>query len=367
MLDEYPRFSAKDQKKEYRNHFPLDPPDRGSDDHRFLEKFTEEILVLLQTVNVNEFQAAATAMEPPGDQFKQAVTFPSAGIVVGMFGRNKAALIQTDCGRNVYEFIRDALELLPNVKYVIGVGVCYAFDRSKYKLADILVSKSISDLNNSKFDKAGKLINRGETIRVDNQLKKVFFNNLTLREDYEVTADESRSSEVYAGTIAAFPALIDNKEICQKFQAAIPEVIGGEMEGGELLRIKQQYDNIKGVIVIKGVVDYADGTKTKGWQFTAAMAAVNYTKEKLNACPLYYDAAASGSGKIARMMLSLTKKKIVLSSFMLHRLLVCMKGISHEELRASVYYSFGPQQGCRKIVLSGVLKWTIHSPWPLAT
>ena len=38
---------------------------------------------------------------------------------------------------------------------------------------------------------------------------------------------------------------------------------------------------LKGVMLIKGVADYADGKKTKHWQFTAAMAALHYTESRL--------------------------------------------------------------------------------------
>ena len=34
-------------------------------------------------------------------------------------------------------------------------------------------------------------------------------------------------------------------------------------------------------IIIKGVADHADGQKHKGWQMTAGLAAVGYTKFKL--------------------------------------------------------------------------------------
>lgn len=58
-----------------------------------------------------------------------------------------------------------------------------------------------------------------------------------------------------------------------KFLRAKSVAIGGEMEGGELLEFHND-QKIKGVIVIKGVADYADGKKEKDWQFTAAMAAL---------------------------------------------------------------------------------------------
>ena len=76
----------------------------------------------------------------------------------------------------------------------------------------------------------------------------------------------------------------ENKDLRDKFRVALPEVIGGDMEGGELLRL-QLKRKIEGVIVIKGVAGYADGCSTEDWQFTAALAAMKYTSFKLH----YYE------------------------------------------------------------------------------
>ena len=168
-------------------------------------------------------------------------------------------------------------------KFVVGVGVGCAFDRMKYKFGDVLVSSKICDLSNFKVDANGKVIQRGQIVQMLVLLFVTFCMNLKLK--FPVSkpkkSDEVRYCEVHAGTFASFPVHMDNKEIRDKFNAVIPEVIGGDMEGGELLKFQQQQKVPCGVIVIKGVADYGDGTKEKLWQFTAAMAAFAYAHAKL--------------------------------------------------------------------------------------
>ncbi len=81
-------------------------------------------------MNDNEYQAAVTFLEPPSERLNKSVVFPSAGTVLGNFANHKTALIQTDVGAEAGEYIQDAI----NAKFVIGVGVGYAFDREKYNL-----------------------------------------------------------------------------------------------------------------------------------------------------------------------------------------------------------------------------------------
>lgn len=256
---------------------PCDKPEFNT-----LSMFSKQIQIILQTVNENEFQAAIIEMKPPTEKFKSPVVFKKTSIVLGMFGRNKVALIQTDPGSRAYRDIEQSIEHFPNAKFVIGVGVCYAFDNTKHKLGDVLVASRISDLVNLKFQ-GNEIINRGETISVARELREIFCRFLTFQKDYPVS-DTGRTSKVYSGVYASYPALVNDKSFRDKFLAAVPEVIGGEMEGGELLSLHQE-GRIQGVIIIKAVVDYGDGQKSKEWQFTSARAALNYTKSKLDLVP----------------------------------------------------------------------------------
>ena len=288
--EEKPLYSEAEQKKCYKECKPAPPP-READDRRKLKKFAKEVEIILQTVNENEYQAAASLLKPPYPSFSRAVVYPSAGKVVGIFADKKTALIQTAVGADAGDYVQSAIDTFRNAQFVIGVGVCYAFDAEKHKFGDVLVSSKISDLKNSKFSEDNQLINCGETVKMVEALFSTFCKDLTFDDDFEVST-AGRKSKVYTGPFASYSALIDHEDTRDKFFAAVPEVIGGEMEGGELLKF-QSKRKVKGVIVIKGVANYADGKKEESWQFTAAMAALKYVESKLH---YYFPSSDSDQG-----------------------------------------------------------------------
>ena len=219
-------------------------------------------------------------MKPPNANFSKAVKYPAPGMVVGKFADIKTALIRTKPGREVARYIQDAIKAYPNAVCVIGVGVCYAFNKKDYKLADVLVSDRICDFVNSKFNN-GEVENRGPSIPLIHELEKIF--TLCPEEHTGINVSGDRKAKVASGTFCCSTFLVNDEDQRDKFYEAIKDQkpIGGEMEGGELIRFDRQ-KKIEGVIVIKGVADYADGGKTKEWQFTAAMAALEYTESQLH-------------------------------------------------------------------------------------
>ena len=241
-----------------------------------LEKFSREVEIILLTVNVNEFHAAVTYLEKPSEKFTNTVFYPKAYTVIGMFANKKTALIQADMGTKSNFFIDEAIRAFPEAQFVIGIGVCYAFDREKHKFGDVLVSDKICDFMNLKFSSDGKIEDRGQAVDVAPELYGPFCQNC----DSEYMVTDSRESKVFSGLIVSYSSLMNDKTMRDRFHEVQPRAIGGEMEGGVLLEFKQKR-KIKGVIIIKGVADYADGSKSKEWQFTAAMAAMNYAKTKL--------------------------------------------------------------------------------------
>ena len=58
---------------------PRHAPKEGTEEYEFLEKFCSRVELILQTVNDNEYQAATTFLEKPGDMFERAVVFPYGG------------------------------------------------------------------------------------------------------------------------------------------------------------------------------------------------------------------------------------------------------------------------------------------------
>ena len=260
-----------------------DPPQEGTREYNELQKHCEEVEIILHTVNDNEHLAALTYMKSPSEDRESngVQNFPNVGMVVGVFAKKKVVLIQTDQGNNCEKMVKDTIDYFPSAQYILAVGVCYGFDREKHLLGDVLVSKQISDFNNFKYMEDGTIENRGETKNVNDFLFNVFCKRSDIAINQPLKVTNTRDAKVYIGTFLSCPILMNNKKERNKFSVAAPTAIGGEMEGGVLMKLEKQEPTIKGVIIIKGVVDYGDGMKNKEWQFTTAMAAFQYTETKL--------------------------------------------------------------------------------------
>ncbi len=63
--------------------------------------------------------------------------------MVGMFANQKMALIQTESGHDVTFNVIAAVDAFPNAKFILSVGICYAFDK-KIKIGDVLVSNEVA-------------------------------------------------------------------------------------------------------------------------------------------------------------------------------------------------------------------------------
>ncbi len=272
------------QRQLYCSTRPNKPPAPGTEEQKILKDFCGKVQFLILVFNENEYQAATTRMKSPEkEHFSRAVVFPRNSIVVGMFSNRKTALIYSDEGSNCSTYIEDAIKVFPNAQFAVSIGAGYAFDSEQFKLGDVLVSKQICYLANPRFIN-GELIDRAG-IRVDVviDLVKVFCMDLSNDGDFEVTKLK-RHSKVGKGRIVSLPAIIDCKETRNKICRSIAEVIGGDMEGGELLKF-QFKEKIEGVAVIKGVSKYADGQGSEEWEFVASLAALHYAESKLNYFP----------------------------------------------------------------------------------
>ncbi len=236
FIDENPAFDYLQQRLLFRDNRPSKPPKKGTKKFKMLERFSESIQFILQVVNENEYQAAVTLMGPPENTpFQRAIVFPRPSTVIGMFADKRTALIHTSEGSDCCDYIQDAIDTFPNAQFVIGLGVSYAFDSRKYKLGDVLVSKQICDFRNLRFLRNNEIMDRGQRVDVVKDLSAIFCRDLMHEEDFRVS-DTMRCSKVDAGLIASLPAIINDKEIRDKIYRSIPEAIGGDLEGGELLK-----------------------------------------------------------------------------------------------------------------------------------
>ena len=241
--------------------------------------FRHRVEFVLFTVNDNEFIAGTIYVNSPDiekDHTPNCSVF-KPGICMGMFAGHPVGLIKTDMGRVSGEELADVVIHFPNVKYVVSIGVCYAFDHDK-KLADVLISDRISAFDTPKVNEAFTQC-RGCTLTLEGKMKRVFCDTPSTVEEFPVS--KHRSAKFYTGPIASCSILINDLNFRDKLGKSLKlKPIGGEMEGGELIRFNRK--NGKDVIIIKGVCDYADGQKEKSWQLIAAAAAFHYAKQKMS-------------------------------------------------------------------------------------
>ena len=255
----------------------------SAEHYEAVQKFAQEVVLVIQTVNDNETWAALNCMEGPkfsdDQQLPKPVYFGKNEIILGMFSKFKAALVQTEMGAKCEKLLCDALGELPDVKGVIALGIAWG-RKEKCELADVLVATTIVGWDETKV-KEGQLIARNRFDRSMSDKFKMVFANLPGRwRNFERAA--GLKSKAYPGLVISTPTLIDDDEYRRKVVAQASEAKGGEMEGHILVhKIQEQKPDLH-VALIKGISDFADGNKHDEWQLTAAMAAVDYAKFMLD-------------------------------------------------------------------------------------
>ena len=259
-------------------HKPKQPSELGMS-AAAVRKFIRDIKLIIHVINPREIIAATTYITAPNSD--KGNTVRVGKFLIGTFAGQKVAVVQTRMGGYAGIDMEMALKTFINARYIFGVGICYAFKRRKYKYADVLVSDKIADFRNYKFD-GDTIINRGEVVAISPKLNNIFCKQTDYWNNFHVATNPTRFARATSGLMASMAILVSSEVEKKKIQDAVPEAKGGEMEGFELLRVKNKSDNkVQGVIIIKGVVDYGDELKGDDWQLTAALAAFDFTKTML--------------------------------------------------------------------------------------
>ena len=262
-------------------------PKQKQDDLDYGE-FCKRVQYVFSIVNDDEFNAATTMiMAPDIENGSDVITTIGVGVYIGMMERHPVGLIRHGPGRNCAETLKEGIKNFPNAEYLVAVGVCYGFSRVNTELADVLISKRIIDLGPYRISENSIEI-RGDHTNMRDEIYNIFCINADQVEGLQVAHD--RYAKHLVGKIVSGPNLVDNADFKEKINYQVkPKAYGGEMEGGELLRLQKDGivmpDGSKKyiqVIVIKAVTDYADGTKNKEWQFIGAQAAFHYVKSKMD-------------------------------------------------------------------------------------
>ena len=200
-------------------------------------------------------------------------------IILGMFADCNAAIAYTQQGSSCRRDIEKVLQMCPNTKAILGVGVAYGMKRDAVEFCDVLVVKQIADVGTIPRAMAGGIYPRVPGAATKPTLMRTFCQayggwkfSCTIKQ---------RQAKVIVGELVAGGFLLDDPNIKETLKMQCPFAVGGEMEGWVLYKeVIEEHPNLE-VIVIKGVADYGDGKKNKKWQFTAAKAAVDYTHHKL--------------------------------------------------------------------------------------
>ena len=287
FIDEIPKFPMELIDVIQMEHEPFKP---SEDQHQVVIDFAAtDVKVVIQSCNDAEYFAALEAIErPPLPMFDKPVRYPNDEnftIVVGTFAGKNAAIVRTKQGNKCRKDLTTILPWFKNAKMLLGVGVCMGI---KHKLGDVLVGKKIQLEENVKL-RQGKLQLEGTGREAKQTVRNVFCDTTVGWNQFECTdvpegiGAKARVSEVFCGHILSSPGLWDDPDIKHGLECETLPLIGAEMEGWVLFNDIEENKDLPKIesLIIKGISDYGNGKKNKDWQLTAARAAVDYIKFKL--------------------------------------------------------------------------------------
>ena len=266
----------------FRNSYsPLPSPTEDSE-RQAVKEFATKVQVVIQTCNDAEYYAALEKLKPPNQEFSKPVNYPHKWltIVVGTFAGRDAAVIKTEQGANCLDELEAVFKkdmIFPSAELLLGLGICYGLKKNAAKFADVLVGKEIDVIKAPKINPDGTMDPRGKVKVIPKSLQKLFCEDAKLWDGLTVSEEPNkRIAKVFVGRLASASILINNPSIQKGLET--PD-IGGEMEAWALIECAPA-EQVE-CITIKGIADFADGTKDKVWQLTAAMAAVEYAHHRL--------------------------------------------------------------------------------------
>lgn len=267
-------------------HDKLPFPLYESSDYQAIEQFRQEVVIVIQSCNENEYYASLELMEAPNIEnqqhlFETAVRYRNKcamRIILGMFAGYNAAIAYTQQGSSCRRDIENVLQWCPGTKAILGVGVAYGMKRDAVKFGDVLVAKQIVNVGTTPRVMKGGIYPRAPGAATKPILMHTFCQAFSA---WKFSCTINREAKVKVGELVSGGFLLDDPSIKETLEMQCPFADGGEMEGWVLYKeVMEEHPNLE-VIVIKGVADYGDGKKNKKWQFTAAKAAVDYTHYKL--------------------------------------------------------------------------------------
>lgn len=155
---------------------------------------------------------------------------------------------------------------------VVMLGIAFGTNPKKTAIGDVLVSDHVVPYEPQRKGAQGD-ISRGVPAKSGQTLLSRFKSAIGWR----FVKPDGVVSKYHIGPLLSGEKLVDNVSFRDELQEIAPEALGGEMEAWGLFSAAEN----EGVewIVVKGICDWADGSKEKTHQPVAAAAAVDLAVE----------------------------------------------------------------------------------------
>lgn len=154
---------------------------------------------------------------------------------------------------------------------IILLGICYGVDLDNYELGNVLISSGLKNyrLNFRDSDENDETIFEAEEEEFkcpNNHLISIVSHIFSYRQIYSSIQEKNRSKVTVQwkmGTILSSNSLMSSKKVKQAvinaFGTVRPRPIGGEMEGGGLLKTKiVEEQSLDRWLVVKGICDWGE-------------------------------------------------------------------------------------------------------------
>ena len=109
---------------------------------------------------------------------------------------------------------------------LIAVGIAWGANSEKQTIGEMLLADPLRDTANH-ADRGGKIEPRGQPFALPDKLRQVV---KTCHRDWR-NADKQTRPKLHIGEVISMPKLLDNSAERKRWIDALPEAIGGEMEG----------------------------------------------------------------------------------------------------------------------------------------
>ena len=148
------------------------------------------------------------------------------------------------------------------------VGIAFGRSPQRQSLGDVLVASQIASYEPQRMGE-GTPVQRGFIVETGPTLLNRFRQAL----DWEYALDGGLRARMHVGPLLSGEKLVASESFKQELFAAFPQAIGGEMEGAGLYAVASRTGTEW--IVVKGICDWADGSKSDDAQEMAASSAVS--------------------------------------------------------------------------------------------